>query len=309
VKKIIFFFCCLFFSTCFADDSWINLWHQGVDHLYQDDYQKAALKLDQAVNLMSEEDLTTYPYVLVARIGSSCALGDYEKILTDSALALKSKNITNEERLFCGTQRMTVFMKLGNEEAAAQEYQKYIIECPLLPKWEYSNEKIIIRNVLDCECYQADLRERLKTKYCESDKDICEYGNMWVINITKKKPSIIETQEGILLDSELEDSVLRAAHPIKRTPQEIQACCDTCNRLARAAKAICDCLPTTFAYKAPWTAMACSIACSDYVEEMRKDCVVNCQVTERAWKDFETWKAQYEKRYSQCPRPPMRCQG
>jgi tetratricopeptide (TPR) repeat protein len=121
MRKAIVLICCLLFSSCLAVNDWRSLWHHGVDYLYQGEYQEASLELDQAIAIMSKEDLTLYPYVLVARTASSYVLNDYSRVLKDTELALESQNLTNYERLVCGMRRIAVFMKLGDEAAAIEE--------------------------------------------------------------------------------------------------------------------------------------------------------------------------------------------
>jgi hypothetical protein len=164
-------------------------------------------------------------------------------------------------------------------------------------KWEYSEDKIIIRNVLDCECYQGYIKERIMADYCEKDEDICKYGNMWIINITKHKQSGVDS-----------DCLLRAQRR-KRSPQEIRACCNSCSTCAQAAAGICACLSAgAGCVGGNWTMLGCTIACTNFVEDFRRQCENGCHNDlERPWENFETWKDEYEKRYRLCPKPPTRC--
>lgn len=294
MQKTIILIFCFFFSSCLAESDWRNLWHKGVDYLYQCEHQEASHEFDQAVALMSEEDLALHPYVLVARTQSSYVLNDYAMVLKDTELALESKHLTNYERLVCGIRRIAVFMKLGDEATAVEEYKKYIIDCPLFAKWEYFEDKIIIRNVPDCKCYQSYIKERIMADYCEKEEDICKYGNMWIVNISKEK--------------QLEISTLRAQRR-KRSPEEIRACCKTCGRCAAAADSICQCLAAGAGMVGGnWTMAACTVVCINMVEDIRQQCENNCYGDfEKPWEDFETWKVQYEKTYRLCPQPPLRC--
>jgi hypothetical protein len=49
---------CLF-STCSADNNWLHHWHQAHDHCYNSRYQDASLEFDQAISMMTDEDLET----------------------------------------------------------------------------------------------------------------------------------------------------------------------------------------------------------------------------------------------------------
>lgn len=158
-----------------------------MDHFHKAQFQEASQEFDQAVALMSEEELDLYPYVLTYRSDADYQLGNYSRVIRDTEIALKSKHLTDYERLACGSRRSGAFTLQGNEEAGIEEYNKYIIGCPLFTKKEYSKDKITIRNIPDSECYKDAERSYLREKYCEKDEDIHDYGNMWIVDITKQK--------------------------------------------------------------------------------------------------------------------------
>ncbi len=170
-----------------AEGDWRDLWQKGMNHLHNAQFQEASQEFDQAVALMSEEELDLHPYVLTYRSGADYQLGNYSRVIQDTEVALKSRHLTDYERLACGSRRSGAFTLLGDEDAGVEEYKKFIIGCPLFPKKEYSKDKITIRNMPDSECYKEAERSYLRENYCEKDEDIHEYHNMWIVDITKQK--------------------------------------------------------------------------------------------------------------------------
>lgn len=187
MQKVLCFICFFFSLACWAESDWKEFWHKGMNYFHQERYQEALLEFDQAVSHMSEEDLDLYPYVLTYRADANFQLGNYLRVIRDTEIALKSKHLTDYERFVCGSKRVAVFTIQGNEKAAIKEYKKYIVDCPLFSKKEYSKDKIIIRNMSDSECYKEAERRYLREEYCEKDEDIHEYPNMWIVDITKQK--------------------------------------------------------------------------------------------------------------------------
>ena len=182
-------FCLLFitvFFTSFADN-WRSHWQNGLSLSSKSLFVEAKSEFDEAVALMEEKDLEKYPFVLVHRAENDRFLGNNEKALHDTEIALQSKNITQEERLICGLTRISIFAKIGEEQRALDEYKKYVIDCPLFPKYDFLEEMIIIRNIPSCECYKKLSRDFILAEYCENEKDLHEYGSTWIVDITKKR--------------------------------------------------------------------------------------------------------------------------
>lgn len=129
------------FVSAFAEENWQSHWHQALDLYHQGIYEEAILEFDQAVTLMSEEDQSRFPYVLVDRAENNYFLKNYTAVLQDTEKALKSEKLTDYERLSCGIRRMSVYYSTGDTDKAVEEYKQYITGSPLLPKSEYSEKK------------------------------------------------------------------------------------------------------------------------------------------------------------------------
>jgi hypothetical protein len=293
MKKSLFLAMLLLSSICFANETWQQHLENGYLFFSNLDFENASLDFDQAINLMSEDEHEQFPYVLVARAENNYFLKNYAKVLEDTEKALESKYLTDFERLICGIHRIAVFMQRSDEDFAVEEYKKYIIGCPLFPKYDRFEEKIVIRNVPDCNCYKNCAKQLLMSKHCTQEKDIREYGNTWIIDITKNYDSLKETKNAI-------------TH--RRSPEEVQACCNTCNRLSTAANFICNCLPIPPQLGGSITKNACRISCPMYVEMLREDCEACCNDEEgKCWGTFESWKKQFKKENHNCPHPTKEC--
>lgn len=278
--------------TCFPAyaETWKTHWQEGLHYYSLEKNQDAAMEFDQAINLIAEEDRASFPFVFVDCAENDYILQNYEKVMLNTEIALKSQNLTDHERLTCGLRRIATFVRLNDEDSAIQEYKKYIIGCPLLPKYDYSDDKIIIRNMLSCDYYKTATRNRLISKYCINPENIHEYNDKWIIDVTKK--------------CSCGCSIIKA----KKSPQEIEACCNTCNKLAIASNFICCCLSMPPQLGGPITANACKLLCIALVEDIRQECERCCKFSDgKCWGNFETWKEQYKKENPGCGCPPIKC--
>lgn len=294
MKKYLFLAIMFLSSLCIANENWQQHWEHGKEYLTNLNYEEAVLELDLAVNLMSKEELAEYPYVLIDRAESDYFLKNYIKVIESTDRALLSSHLTDQERLECGMKRIAAYMQLNQESYAIEEYKKYIIGCPLFPKYNKFEDKIVIRNLPECECYKDYAKQFMMSKYCENESDIRTYGDMWIVNITKK----CDCMKNLLITSRTS----------KRSPAEIEGCCNTCNRLATTANFICGCLPIPPQLGGPITKTACRLACVLLVETLREDCESCCYNEEGVcWSCFETWKEKFKKKNPNCGSPSKGC--
>jgi hypothetical protein len=292
----------MIFNFCFADEHWQEHWLKGKDFFANSLFEEAALEFDFAIHLMSEQEKKTFPSVVVDRVENDYVLGNLDRILADTELALNSENITDYERLFCGLRRIAVFLSLNMEDVAVEEYLKYVSGCPLFPKYDRFDNHIVIRNIPDCNCYKKWTKENILSKYCSSENDIKDYGNTWVANITKNQCGCNAGRE--------QNSIHQKTNLTfqQRDQKQIEACCNTCNRLATAASVICGCLPVPPVLGGPITQSACRVACVMFVDTLKNDCEKCCYNSNgTCWTCFETWKDQFKKEHPDCPHPPKNC--
>lgn len=267
---------------------WENHWHNGISYQAAECFLEASKEFDLAIQMMSEEELHEFPFVLIDRAENDYLLGLDAKVFEDTEKALQSPNLTDYERLMCGLKRIAILNKQSRDEEAIEEYKKYIINCPLFPLYSFSNKKIIIRNRPNCDLYRNASKKLMLEKFCHQESDIQDYGNTCIINITKN-PGCIPCK-------------MQA-----RNQAQVQACCNTCNKLAVAASAICGCLSVPFG---PITNATCKIACVYFIEEIRQVCEWCCHnggIEGKCWEKFETWKIDFNQKNPNCPYPPKSC--
>lgn len=284
-------------ETYIAEETWQKHLHEGLNYFSQRQYQEALIEFDRALNGLPEGDPIS-AFVLLKKAESNFFLLNYSQVLKDTEKALELGTLTDEERLVCGSKRVAVFWEMQDEDSAMKEYNKHISGSSLMAKLTYTKDKIIIRNVLKCPMFQEMTRKWLLSKYCEKEEDIYEYDQTWIINITKKEQSSgLEASSLIQQCSRLDR---------KRTPAEIQACCDTCGKLAAGANVLCGLLAGPELIGGPVTAAACTACCFVFVV-LKQDCETCCRgEAGKCWASFETWKEDYKKQYPQCPIPPAR---
>lgn len=268
---------------------WESHWNNGLAYYEEQCYLEASKEFDQAINMMSDQELQEFPFVLSDRAENDFFLGNDLRVLEDTEKALNSNNLTDYERLNCGIKRIAILSRQGEDEAASEEYKKYIIGCPLFPKYSFSNEKIIIRNIPDCECYKNLSKQLMLSQFSTKESDIQDFGNTRIINISKD-----------LICLPCKESQMR-------NQKQVQGCCNTCNKLAIASASVCGCISVPFG---PITCGVCRTACLIFVEEIRQLCEWCCQnggLGGKCWEQFETWKIDFHQKNPDCPQPPMSC--
>lgn len=307
--KISLVFFVFHFIALTASEDWQNYWHEGVKFYSTQQYVEAASQFEIAANMMSIEEQNLFPFVIASKIENNFILQNYPLVLKDAESILDSKNLTDYERLLCALRKISAFLKLGNEEAAIQEYKKYVVGCPLFPIYQHVNNKIIIRNMLDCDCYKTLVKQLMLSRFCNNEKDIHEYGNFWIIDITKTCFTSDENER--LINNSLLTPKFARLREVNgytrmqgRTLEQIEACCNTCDMIAAAATVACGCLVFPEVFAGPWTATACTIACVAFVETMKQDCRTCCKrEPNTCWDCFETWKDKFKTNYPNCAQP------
>jgi tetratricopeptide (TPR) repeat protein len=186
---ISFFFCFQFPFLMGNEACWRSHFEKAIECCTQKNYLEADQEFEKTLKLISKEDLEKYPHILLARSENDTALGNYNRILEDTDQILQSKFLNQYERLECGIKRVLAYNKLGQEENAVIEYQKHIIDSPLMPKVEHFKDKIMITNVPNHSLLKKNLKDFMLSKYSKEDEDFHDLGNVLILDITKKLDS------------------------------------------------------------------------------------------------------------------------
>lgn len=294
----------ILFTPLSASEDWQYYWHEGVELQAIQQYDEASTQFEMALSMMSTEEIDLFPFVMVSKIENDFILQNDLLVLEETQSILDSKHLTDYERLICGVRRISIFMKLGNEEAAVEEYKKYVVGCPLLPTYHHTENKIIIRNMIDCDCFKTFVKQSMLVHFCESEKDIHEHGNLWIINITKtlaKDEDFLASKSARI---KIDDGKRGQANSQRRTAEQIEACCNTCDLIGAGAAVVCGCLAVPEVLAGPWTSVACTACCLVFIEKLSQDCKDFCKRQPGQYPStFEAWKAQFNTQYPSCPYP------
>lgn len=136
---------CILPTMCFANENWQDHWHCGQALYEEKQYSLAAIEFNRAIDMMSEEEQEIHPAVLVDRAENNYYLQNYSQVFLDTEKALKSKYLTEYEKFTCGSRRSATFYFTGAEDKAMEEYEKYVSNSPIFPKFDRVSKKLVIR--------------------------------------------------------------------------------------------------------------------------------------------------------------------
>lgn len=67
----------IFSLSCHSNEEWHSHWEQGQNYFSKFQYQATSSEFDQAIHLMSDEDLRNYSYVLLNRAENDYSLENF----------------------------------------------------------------------------------------------------------------------------------------------------------------------------------------------------------------------------------------
>ena len=287
------FFLALFLSitslTYSVENSWTEYWANGLKHLDNKQYIDAKEMFTTAIAQMSEDELQQNPDLLIQIASANYALGLFDDTLQQAEVLISSHYLSDTERFICGNLIVSALWKKGMEETAVEAYFKHIVSNPIVPKCLFEESKILIKNVPQCKAYKKIARSFLTQKFCEKDTDFQEYGNVWIINLTKKCDCIKSNSKSARHPE-------RVTNGSKRTPEVVRACCNTCSTLAVGGFVACGRIPH----------IGCQAACSLFVEMLRQTCEGCCYnggIEEKCWEKFSIWKDDFNRQAPECTIP------
>ena len=168
MKKLLL--CLLTICTLFAN--WQDHWVKGIGLIEDKKLDSAILEFNSALTLMNDSEIKEHPYVLID-LGQTlfdCGHYDQSLIILNRALSYELKQCDKEKafvtKVFC--------------EARLDMVEDFLRDVDALPNivsnWnqiEETEDKIIIRNYPDCDCYKKMMTiVYIETGICEKESDI-----------------------------------------------------------------------------------------------------------------------------------------
>lgn len=169
--------------------NWQDHWAKAVEYCNDKNYEAAETEFNLAILSIEHNKDETHPHVYIDR-ARLYALQDRDtEALIDLIKGLSSDKLIGRDRVRGLVTRIMVCSRLEMNEQVLADYDAYRILCESeLPKAEFTDEKVIIRNVPNSNCYKAIVKTfLLGTELCEKESDIIEYDSG--IIIAKRKAS------------------------------------------------------------------------------------------------------------------------
>lgn len=266
----IFIITLCFFSSLSAS-TWHDHWTNGAIYCTNGQYTEGEYEFNQAISLLEAENISMdYPHVYLDRARLYFITNTNERTLQDIDLALSSNKLSAVDEGKARGLRYTILYRMDRVEEAEAEYKIWKKNDPNFPKCEIFEDKIIVRNIPDSECYKKMVKGiMVESKMCASEDDITFLPSKVCI-IKKKvcKCGCKDRQAGII-----------RKRPTKE--EEEEDCKYWCARVANAAQAWC----VTHMKNA-----GCVVVCSVVVDILKEQCNSCCEdgkFYENCVKDFE----------------------
>lgn len=173
---------------------WQEYWTKAIANCQEENYVQAELYFNLAIQELEISADTSHPYVYVDRARVYFILDRFQEAVVDVDKAIKSKKLIGQDLERAVITRMMANTKLGNNQAALDDLAFYKKVNPNYPKLEFFDDKIIIRNMPECECYRKMMKAYLLAAFCEKEEDITIYDSN--ICIAKIKPVKCQAYNG-----------------------------------------------------------------------------------------------------------------
>ena len=150
----------LFVTGCLSA-SWQDYWVSAVKLCENGQFAEAEISFDQAIQEMEKGEVHNGAvYIDRAKL---CILVDKDsKALSDINKALSINSLTQSQKKQALLSRFGIFCRSDKTELAMNDYNEWKSLNPDLPKAEFYEERVIIRDVPDCECFRNIIREIYK---------------------------------------------------------------------------------------------------------------------------------------------------
>lgn len=184
---LLFFVCHAFICKPLAADPaqiWQTFWQRALEE--KTDPQEALILLEKALCLMTEKEIQETPALVVEQVNLLSRLKNYPKVLEASEKVILSQQISDYQRLNLGILRFSAYTNIGDENSALKEFEKYITHSPIMPKYEFLDDLIIIKNIPDNETLQNQIQHFMVNNYGILEEDISKYDGVWFIKWSNK---------------------------------------------------------------------------------------------------------------------------
>lgn len=213
---------------------WQDFWLSGLNYLENNQYIQAKEMFENAFTKISKTELQANPEILINLIHTNFMLQNYDVALYQTKNLLCSYQLSDQQKLICGSFLSSILLEKGEEKEAVQAYFEYIANSPLAPKCHFSEDRIIINNIPSCETCKSCFKSFFIQEFCEGPADFHEYGNVWVIR--KKNCQCKGENVNYHINKRL----------VQRDDLAIRGCCNNCSTLAIGATLACSYIPLFF---------------------------------------------------------------
>lgn len=236
-------------SSFLSCENWRGHWVKGSLALDQEKYEEAEHCFTLALDEVKRNDTYEASYILVDRAKACFSQKKYKQALTDAQTAIESKEIKGKDLTNAYFMKYLSELNLGMDEEAIKDYKYLVEDCRIIPKTEYSEEYIIIRNIPDCKCYIETMKKLLLlTGDCEKESDILVLKSGIMIAKRKKGCGCGCSQKG--------------------GKQTLEECKWWCDKINLASQAWC-----SNAFKK----FGCQVMCLGVVDYLKEKCYKCCE--------------------------------
>lgn len=229
--------------------NWQEHWIQAVECCENKDYLSAEKEFTLAISNLENDQDETHPHVYIDRARLYVLQDRYTEALPDLNKGLSSDYLIGNDRIRGLVTRISTCFNLGMNDQALKDYDDFKLIYPNFPKVEFTQERVIIRNVPDSKCYR-----RLAKKFLVNSR-ICE-----------KETDIVELDSGIIIAPRNQCGCCNKKNPV--VGSSAQDCSWWCDKSALAGFTWC-----SRVFK-NWQ---CNVACITAVELFKDGCHWCCK--------------------------------
>lgn len=174
------------FSIQALSADWEDHWIKAVQFCKEKIYSSAEHEFTLAIQDLEFTKNIDHPHVYVDRARLYSLLERYQEALFDADKGLASEFLQANDILRARIVRYEAYARLGMGEDTANELEK-IKKIYAFPKVEIFENKVIIRNVPDCECSKEIIKSAMTAYFCNHEDEV-EFlpGGICVTMRTKK---------------------------------------------------------------------------------------------------------------------------